>query len=754
MADSRMNIFKPAKKTIRVFRRLFSKVRKIRYLSWWKKGFSWYWIGRWKTVRKNDLRQENGISKNVKRQMHQSGYLSWHLMQNGFSMDRLSECISDKDYMYLQPFNSIYAKLVNDSITFSRILYDDPHLLKYYYHLIFRNNEYLVLPLSDHPEGYGLTLEEVFRLLRDKGSLLYAPSRRKSRRWYIFRYEDGQYSFNNVICSIEDLYDLIERKKPSFYQLMNYPGQYPLFDKISGGRLNRLRLLIINEHGDDPIIAAAYMVWGNKNYKSVYTTVNLDSGTLEDSYIPYKNNVEKCTVHPDTEQELQGVVPDWDHVKQGVLASALHLREAEYYSVDILIGPNDYSYLSFSAYPVLPKGHVPGKQLQAYLLRKLNYKQSLPEKELTVKKVFIAVRDRILNRIFCERGFSRYWATDWTQSVIYDFFHYKNATIRDKLWCYKRGFLSYRKAQYDLNESNWRDIISDYDYKWLSPINNSFYNWIDDKVTYRYVMEPVKQYAPKYYFHLVKRNGKLCIIPMRDCPSHYPPNMEGILGLLRDKGMLALKQSSGAHGDGFFKLSYENGNYCINNEVATAEAIEKLLSGLTRFYAITEFLVLHDELRKIYSKTVNTIRVMAINRHGNDPKVMHAYMRIGSASTGLTDNVGYGGIFCKIDKDTGRYYEGEQLDNHVIVPCPIHPDSGVLIEGFVPMWDEVCKAVLSVCLSLPQLEFLGFDVVVSDQGVKILEINKHQDLHRSHLYGQEIQDFFKEKIQQKKSRIK
>ena len=43
-------------------------------------------------------------------------------------------------------------------------------------------------------------------------------------------------------------------------------------------------------------------------------------------------------------------------------------------------------------------------------------------------------------------------------------------------------------------------------------------------------------------------------------------------------------------------------------------------------------------LRAIYPKSVNTIRMMVINSHGCDPKIMQTHMRIGSSTTGFTDN--------------------------------------------------------------------------------------------------------------------
>lgn len=128
-------------------------------------------------------------------------------------------------------------------------------------------------------------------------------------------------------------------------------------------------------------------------------------------------------------------------------------------------------------------------------------------------------------------------------------------------------------------------------------------------------------------------------------------------------------------------------------------------------------------------------------------------MRIGTGSTKLTDNLGYGGVSAKVDVDTGRFYDGTQLKNHVITPCPNHPDTGMLIEGQLPEWDKVKQTLTDICNYFGQLEYLGFDVAISSQGIRILEINKYQDLNRCAYYGDTIQNYFKDKIAAKNKRL-
>ena len=125
-------------------------------------------------------------------------------------------------------------------------------------------------------------------------------------------------------------------------------------------------------------------------------------------------------------------------------------------------------------------------------------------------------------------------------------------------------------------------------------------------------------------------------------------------------------------------------------------------------------------------------------------------MRIGSVTTGTTDNVAFGGVFCKIDVGTGKYGNAEQSKNHVLVPCPRHPDTDTLIEGTIPHWQLITEQVIAISKYIGQLEYMGFDVVCTPESFVILEINSHQDLHRYIYYDPKIKQFFFDKLKYKK----
>jgi hypothetical protein len=106
-----------------------------------------------------------------------------------------------------------------------------------------------------------------------------------------------------------------------------------------------------------------------------------------------------------------------------------------------------------------------------------------------------------------------------------------------------------------------------------------------------------------------------------------------------------------------------------------------------------------------------------------------------------------------VDKETGELYQPETIKDHVFYPCPNHPDTGTPIAGFLPHWDMVRQGVLDICRYLCELEYLGFDVAITEEGFTILEINIHQDLHKVATFTDEMNEFFRRVIDRKSGRL-
>lgn len=294
---------------------------------------------------------------------------------------------------------------------------------------------------------------------------------------------------------------------------------------------------------------------------------------------------------------------------------------------------------------------------------------------------------------------------------------------RSRIRCaHDRGFSVETWLLCELDPEKSRQYLSDAAYFAMYPLNGSFSKWIDDKLTLKYLCHgtPIDQYMPAYYYQL-NADGKILCLP--DCPEQkQTAAVADVAALLRDRGALAIKLMNGAFGKGFYKAEYCDGTYALNGEQMDEAAFCGVL-GKLRNYLITEYYYSHPELRGLCPQTPGSIRYVA-GRVSGKPVRLTSGIAIGRTASGFVDNTA-DHVWCSIDQD-GYFKNGELIDRKQfrLVTLAVHPDTGERLEGRIPHWEEIRKAVEQFCSHFPQLSYLGFDfVVTSDDRVKILEIN-------------------------------
>ena len=732
MVKEDVYVNRPLRKAGKLCEKLLSPAKKagdFAYHQYWygKRGYSSGTLKAWNRQKKADTLENPYAEPQLMRWAHRNGFLYDRIDQYGLTEANCGDFVSDRDYISLGSVNNSYKKWIEDVPSLRYCLTGvTQYLPEMYYHVLRRDDKAVIVRMPDCPAGYaGGDARELLRLLREKGRLLFRPaSYHAGAPFFRLAYDGVNYIMNRRPVTEEALLYTLQNRR-HHYVLMELVDILDAEQAVCGADMTELRAVILNEQLTDPRIVDLRIVYRDGD------TVQADPVT---------------GVFDDDKQ-----LPLWQSVSAQIREFCLFMPQLEYYSIHFRITAKGLCVMSCNPAPALLHDGTIDPRVMDYLCRKRD-ERCYPRPVVTVKRI----QDRgwkLFKKVCCRPGYRDYMLHEYVNGVLDDLRNFHNTTLRQKLWSYRRGYYSFRIDQYQLTEDNWRDFLSDRDYHWLCPINNHYQKWIDDKMTYRHVIEPFKDAAPRYYYHIMQRNGVSCALRMEDCPAEYPSDFEGIVSLLEHEGALALKQSAGEHGDGFCKLSYADGKYYINHDEVDRDAVLTKLRSLDRYYNVTEFLTMHEALRPIYPGSVNTIRVMVLNPTGCDPYIANAYMRIGTGSTKLTDNLGYGGVSAKVDVDTGRFYDGTQLKNHVITSCPNHPDTGMLIEGQLPEWDKVKQTLTDICNYFGQLEYLGFDVAISSQGIRILEINKYQDLNRCAYYGDTIQNYFKDKIAAKNKRL-
>lgn len=156
----------------------------------------------------------------------------------------------------------------------------------------------------------------------------------------------------------------------------------------------------------------------------------------------------------------------------------------------------------------------------------------------------------------------------------------------------------------------------------------------------------------------------------------------------------------------------------IRKVEAAPESFDETLQELPCM--VEEVIVQADELNKLNSTSVNTIRPFTFVKSDGTPVILSCYLRIGNG--GLVDNFCSGGMLAPVNPDTGiiEYPAADENDETYYV----HPISGTDIVGFkIPYFDEVKEMIFKACLKFPTIRYVGWDIAVTKDGPLMIEGN-------------------------------
>lgn len=172
-----------------------------------------------------------------------------------------------------------------------------------------------------------------------------------------------------------------------------------------------------------------------------------------------------------------------------------------------------------------------------------------------------------------------------------------------------------------------------------------------------------------------------------------------------------------------------NSTWYYKTEVTDGLALYRQLKGDSRGHYIVESkLVQHESLTSFHPDSVNTIRIVTVYDDSRDiVHFMFAKLRMGNHGAHL-DNTHAGGISGNIDLATGIIvtpgYSVTSNDEYIY-----HPYTKKQIIGFqIPFWEECKKFVERAARITPQVRYVGWDVVIQEDGqFALIEANENAD---------------------------
>ncbi len=159
--------------------------------------------------------------------------------------------------------------------------------------------------------------------------------------------------------------------------------------------------------------------------------------------------------------------------------------------------------------------------------------------------------------------------------------------------------------------------------------------------------------------------------------------------------------------------------------VTSATDLAHRLDGL-RNYIVTTWLQQAVHAQKIFPYTANTVRMLTMRDPSNDEVFLAAAVhRFGSERSSPAYNLGQGGLTCRVTIDTGELGQGASFrSNNRLTWFSRHPATDAPLEGFcLPGWDMVRDAGLDVARRLSFLPYAGWDVLITPNGMRVIEGN-------------------------------
>lgn len=332
-----------------------------------------------------------------------------------------------------------------------------------------------------------------------------------------------------------------------------------------------------------------------------------------------------------------------------------------------------------------------------------------------------------------------------------------------KKWALERGFYPGRIELYGLTEDNYRDYIPDYQYFMLHPMNNHFLKWLD-KTTLKYVLNSnrCEDVMPEYYVYVENEQCGGRFTYLMDCPDDIKKDENFLMNLLKKKEILAMKPNSGTSGGlGFIKLELVKGEIKENNKPIDIKRFNEIQDSM-RNYIITEYAHQHHELAAVWPDSECTLRVIMCKNPTEDryaPTTWScavSYARFGTSVNGGASNLSSGGVGVGFDFETGKYkdfcirYKRFTPDGKWMLEK--HPDTDAVWKKLgLPNWSYVKKKINDICQHISSLDYLGLDIIITEDGMKLCEINSHPAIDYEQimcgpvLAREKVKEFFEKK---------
>lgn len=260
--------------------------------------------------------------------------------------------------------------------------------------------------------------------------------------------------------------------------------------------------------------------------------------------------------------------------------------------------------------------------------------------------------------------------------------------------------------------------------------NNDYTNILRDKRLFYLFLEANGFNTPAVFAYT--KNGKVYPLGWR-LSKEVKEDIVSLNDFLGKEGHYFCKPYDGVCGRGVFVLTIDDKISINGNGVDFDAAIEFLSSAFKDNYIIQEVLVQHPVLSSLHKNSVNTIRInTGKNKSNGQIEFVTGFLRIGGGDW-VTDNMAGGGMAVGIDFESGFlhhygyvYQDGKsrRIEKHPVLEVPFDTIQ-------IPHIKEAIRSCIDLHEALDELQFIGWDVAITEESVSFIEGNDNPELSQS-----------------------
>ena len=213
---------------------------------------------------------------------------------------------------------------------------------------------------------------------------------------------------------------------------------------------------------------------------------------------------------------------------------------------------------------------------------------------------------------------------------------------------------------------------------------------------------------------------------------------------LQERQHIFVKPLHGAEANGVRSMKVTEEGYRLDGQPSSIEEMAAWVREFPRPLLFEAAIVQHTEQAALNPHSTNTLRLLTMPDVTGDysPFIARASQRIGSVRSGHIDNWTKGGLSANVELETGRLSAAAQLpEGNDLQWFAEHPDSGAQIQGHqVPHWERTKELILDAAHRLGFMEYIGWDIVITESGPVILEANINSGMNVLQVHGPLLAD--------------